>query len=123
MKKKILVVDDEKDLVEMLKMRLEGSGYSVITAFDGEAGLELAKKEMPDIILLDLMMPKKDGYEVCGELKKDNKYKKIPILILSAKGQGSDRTAGIAVGADGYVVKPFEGAVLLTKIKELLARK
>jgi len=118
--KKILVVDDEVQLVEMLKMRLEANGYYVITANDGQEGLNKAKSESPDIIILDLMLPKLDGYKVCRLLKFDEKYKEIPIIMFSARGEDSAKQTGEQVGADAYITKPFEPEVLLEKIKELL---
>jgi DNA-binding response OmpR family regulator len=118
--KRILVVEDEKDLVEILSVRLEASGYKVIAAYDGQEGLDKAKKEKPDLIILDLMLPKVDGYKVCRLLKFDEKYKKIPIIMFTARAQESDRKLGEEVGADGYITKPFEPKALLDKIAELL---
>lgn len=120
LKKRILVVDDEADLVEMVKMRLEAGGYEVITAYDGQESLDKAKKEKPDLIILDLMLPKMDGYKVCGLLKADTRYKKIPIIMFTARAQEDDVKLGKEVGADAYIIKPFEPPVLLNKIKELL---
>jgi len=120
MKKKILIVDDEAQLVEMLKLRLESCGYEALTALDGQVGLDRAKKDRPDLIILDLMLPKIDGYKICRMLKFDEKYKSIPIVMFSARAQESDEKLGYEVGADAYIVKPFESSVLLAKIKELL---
>jgi len=122
-KKKILIVEDETEMVEMLKIRLEANDYDVISAFDGVAGLAAAKKEKPDIIILDLMLPKMDGYKVCGLLKADTRYKKIPIIMFTAKAQDTDMALGREVGAEAYITKPFEPAVLLGKIKELIGEK
>ena len=119
-KKRILVVDDEAILVDMVRMRLEANDFEVISAGDGQAGLEKAKKEKPDLIILDLMMPKMDGYKVCALLKKDARYSKIPILIFTAKAQEEDRKMGEEVGADAYITKPFDPETLLSKIKGLL---
>lgn len=119
-KKKILLVDDEKDLVEMVSFRLQASGYEIITAYDGQEALEKAKKEKPDLIILDLMLPKMDGYKVCGLLKTDARYNKIPIIMFTAMAQDSDKQMGQEVGADAYITKPFEPQVLLEKIRELL---
>jgi DNA-binding response OmpR family regulator len=118
--KKILVVDDEVHLTEMVKMRLEAAGYSVSCAYDGQDGLEKAKKEKPDLIILDLMLPKMDGYKVCGLLKNDARYSKIPIVMFSARVQDNDVILGRELGAEAYVTKPFEPKVLPDKIKELL---
>ncbi|MDP2905820.1 MAG: response regulator [Candidatus Omnitrophota bacterium] len=120
MKKRILVVDDEVQLVEMVKMRLESCGYEALTALDGQVGLDRAKKDKPDLIILDLMLPKIDGYKICRMLKFDEKYKSIPIVMFTARAQESDEKLGYEVGADAYIVKPFESSVLLAKIKELL---
>lgn len=120
MAKKILIVDDEKDLVETVSFRLQSAGYDVIKAYDGQEGLDKARKEKPDIIILDLMLPKMDGYKVCAMLKRDQKYKNIPILMFTARAQESDEKLGLEVGADAYVTKPFESQALLAKIKELL---
>ena len=119
-KRKILVVDDEPDLVAIVKMRLQANNYEVLTACDGQEGLDKARKENPDLIILDLMLPKMDGYKVCGLLKKDARYSKIPIILFTARAQESDRTLGEEVGADAYITKPFEPQLLLAKIKELL---
>jgi DNA-binding response OmpR family regulator len=119
-KKKILLVDDELDLVDMVKIRLESWGFDVLTAYDGQDGLNKAKKEVPDLIVLDLMLPRIDGFKVCRMLKFDEKYKKIPVILFSARAQDSDKKMGSEVGADAYITKPFEPAVLLDKIKELL---
>jgi len=119
-KKKILVVDDEKDLVEMVALRLEANNFAVIKAYDGEAGLNLAKTTKPDLIILDLMLPKIDGYKICRFLKFDAKYKNIPVIILTAKAQDTDKELGKEVRADLYITKPFEAEVLLEKINQLL---
>ncbi len=119
-KKKILIVDDEKDLVKILIFRLEANNYEVISAYDGLEGLEKAKKEKPDLIILDLMLSKMDGYKVCGLLKADTRYNKIPIIVFTAKARDEDMKLGEEVGADAYITKPFKSQVLLDKIKELL---
>lgn len=122
MPKKILLVDDETGLVELMKMRLEREGYEVIAGYDGQEALGKARKEKPDLIILDLMLPKLDGYKVCGLLKKDARYSKIPIIMFTARAEEEDRKIGEEVEADAYIVKPFEPKLLLTKIKELLER-
>lgn len=119
-KKRIFIVDDETQIVDMLKMRLEANGYEVITACDGQEAFEKAKKENPDLIILDLMLPKMDGYKVCGLLKKDARYKKIPIIMFTARAQEKDIRLAEEVGAEAYITKPFESQSLLAKIKELL---
>ena len=120
MAKRILLVDDEKNLVEMVTFRLEASGYAVIPAYDGQEALNKAKSEKPDLIILDLMLPKMNGYEVCQLLKFDEKYQHIPIIMFTARTQESDKKTGFEVGANAYITKPFEAEVLLSKIKELL---
>jgi two-component system alkaline phosphatase synthesis response regulator PhoP len=119
-KKRILLVDDEKDLVETVKFRLEANDYTVFTALDGQEALDKAHKEKPDLIILDLMLPKIDGYKVCRMLKFDEKYKKIPIILFTARAQESDKKTGEEVGADAYITKPFDPQALLAKIRELL---
>ena len=121
-KKKILLVEDEKVLIETVTLRLEAAGYEVIPAYDGREGLEKAKREKPDLIILDLMLPKMDGYKVCGLLKADTRYNKIPIIMFTARAQESDKKMGQEVGADAYITKPFEPQLLLEKIRELLKK-
>ncbi len=120
MAKKILVVDDEQDIRKVLTMRLKINGLTVITAGDGQEGLEKARSEQPDLILLDLMLPKIDGYEACRLLKFDDRYKHIPIIILSALHEQLDRQKAVEHGADSFFVKPFDFDLLLFKIKSLL---
>jgi DNA-binding response OmpR family regulator len=122
-KKRILLVDDEKDLVETLTFRLTTNNYEVINAYDGQEGLEKARSEKPDLIILDLMLPKMDGYKVCGLLKSDTRYSKIPVVMFTARAQESDKQMGEEVGADAYITKPFDPKVLLTKVQELLGEK
>lgn len=119
---KILIIDDEIQLVTMVQMRLEANGYDVITANNGQEGLEKAKSDRPDLIMMDVMMPKMDGYKVCGLLKNDMRYSKIPVILFTARAQQDDRELGGEVGADAYVTKPFEPSVLLAKIEELLKK-
>ena len=122
MGKKILLVDDETDLLETLQYRLEAAGFTVVTSGDGQDGLKKARSENPDLIVLDLMLPKLDGYRVCRMLKFDEKYKNIPIILFSARVQESDIAMGQEQGADAYVTKPFDPKALLEKINELLAK-
>lgn len=119
-KKRILIVEDEQDMVKLLRMRLETDGYEVISAADGQDGLEKAHNEKPDLIILDLILPNIDGYTVCGLLKKDTRYAKIPIIMFTVRTQESDKKLGEELGADAYITKPFQPQVLLVKIKELL---
>jgi len=119
-KKKILVVEDEAELTEAIQIRLEQAGYEVLTAYDGQEALENARAENPDLIVLDLMLPKMDGYKVCRMLKFDEKYKKIPVVMLTARAQEKDEDLGYEVGANAFITKPFKYQVLLAKIAELL---
>lgn len=120
MKKKILLVDDEKDLVTAVSFRLTAEGYDVISALDGQSALDTAKREKPDLIILDLMLPKVNGYKVCGLLKADMRYSRIPIIMFTARVQEADKKMGEEAGADAYITKPFEAAALLARIKEFL---
>jgi len=120
--KKILVVDDEVDLVETVRFPLEMEGYHVLVSYNGEDALNQARKENPDLILLDLMLPKLDGYKVCRLLKFDERYKHIPILMLTAKTQEKDKVLGLETGADEYITKPFEMDYLMEKVKAYLSK-
>lgn len=119
-KKKILIVDDEKDIAETTQFRLEFEGFECLMARDGEEALLKAKKESPDLILLDVMMPKMNGYQVCRLLKSDEKYRHIPIIMLTAKTQESDKFWGKESGADDYITKPFKMEKLIEKIQGYL---
>ncbi len=120
MPKKILVTDDSPTIVAMIKELLGSNGYSVVTASDGQEALEVTKKEAPDLIILDLMLPKVDGYKVCAMLKFDKNYSKIPIIILTARAGESDKELGVEVHADAYVTKPFDPDAFLAKVKEFI---
>jgi len=121
--KRILIVDDEPDLVETLRFPLEMEGYQVLVADNGEMGLNLARKERPDLIILDLMLPKLDGYKVCRLLKFDERFKEIPVLMVTARTQEKDRLLGKETGADEYITKPFDIEQLLEKVKAYLGRQ
>ncbi len=121
-RKRILVVDDEIYIVHILEFSLTMEGYSVLTASDGEEALKLIEQERPDLIVLDIMMPKLDGYEVCRRLRQDDQLGNLPVILLSAKGRPVDREAGLQAGADDYIAKPFSPRKLLEKIRELLDR-
>jgi len=120
--KKILVCDDEPQLVDLLKVRLEANNYNVITAIDGFEAIEKARNNNPDLIILDLMLPKLNGYKVCRMLKFDDKYKHIPIIMFTARASQEDKKTGRETGADAYITKPFEPKLLLDKIKELIKK-
>jgi DNA-binding response OmpR family regulator len=121
--KKILIVDDEVDLVETLRFPLEMEGFNVLVSYNGEDALSQARKEKPDLIILDLMLPKLDGYKVCRLLKFDERYKHIPILMLTAKTQEKDKLLGKETGADEYITKPFDIDELMKRVKSYLDRK
>jgi len=120
--KKILIVDDEKDIVELLQYNLEKENYTVDTAYNGEQCLEKAKINIPDLILLDLMLPEINGLEVCKILKNDALTSSIPIVMLTAKGDETDIVLGLELGADDYIPKPFRLRELLARIKAVLRR-
>jgi CheY-like chemotaxis protein len=122
-KKKILIIEDQAKIVEMLKMRLEANNYEVITAADGQEGLEKARQHYPSLIILDVMLPKMNGYQVCQTLKKDPKYRKIPIVISSGRTPEEIKKVGQEIGADAYVCKPYEAEVLLSKMHALIDGK
>jgi DNA-binding response OmpR family regulator len=122
MPKKILVVEDDSDTVEIIKKHLETNNYTVLTALDGLDGLHKARKEKPDLIILDLMLPKLDGYKICRMLKFDENYKDIPIIMCSGRTLKGDKDLGLEVGADAYLTKPFELKMLLDQVCALLPK-
>jgi len=119
---KILVVEDEKNIAKVVAYNLEREGYQVVAAKDGEEGLAKARKEIPDLVILDLMLPKVDGLEVCRQLKADPKTARVPIIMLTAKTQEADRVVGLELGADDYVAKPFSVRELAARVKAVLRR-
>ena len=119
-KKRILIVDDEKDIVEPIQFRLEVEGFECLVANDGEEALLKAKRENPDLILLDIMLPKINGYKISRLLKFDESYKHIPIIMLTARAQKNDIELGEKTGADEYVTKPFEMDELVGLVKKYL---
>jgi two-component system alkaline phosphatase synthesis response regulator PhoP len=121
-KGRILVVDDEIYIVHILDFSLGMEGYEVITALDGEQALEKARAEKPDLIVLDIMMPKLDGYETCKMLKAEESTKDIPVILLSAKGRNVDQKIGFEVGADDYITKPFSPRKLVERINAILGQ-
>ena len=121
-KKRILLVDDTEDLVLVVSRRLESWGYEVFTATSGEDGLRLAQERLPDLVLLDIMMPRMKGREVCARLKADSNTKHIPVIFITALGLADHVKAGMDLGAEDYIVKPFEPAELKERIAILLAR-
>jgi two-component system alkaline phosphatase synthesis response regulator PhoP len=117
---RILVVDDEIYIVHILDFSLGMEGYEVVTALDGEQALEKAKETTPDLIVLDIMMPKMDGYETCKALKANPDTKDIPVILLSAKGRTIDQQTGFDVGAEDYITKPFSPRKLVDRINAML---
>lgn len=117
---KILVVDDSPTIVNMIKAALEKAGFKVVAAFDGQEALDKTCQEKPDLIVLDVMMPKLNGYLVCKRLKEDAKTRHVPIIMLNVKDQASDKAWGLGMGADEYLTKPFEMEKLIEIIKERL---
>lgn len=122
-KEKILVVEDEDDIQELLKFNLGKDGYLVQAEATGEAGVEAARRWGPDLILLDLMLPRMDGLEVCRVLKADHRTQTIPIVMLTAKGEEADVVTGLEVGADDYITKPFSPKVVVARIRNILRRR
>jgi len=114
---KILVVDDETYIVELVKFNLEKEGFQVIVAYDGLSAMELVESELPDLIILDIMLPKMDGLEVCQALKQDNNYHSIPIIMLTARAEEIDTVLGLELGADDYIKKPFSPRELVARVK------
>ena len=122
MKETILIVEDEKDIVKMLDYNLKKEGFRALSVRNGEGAIDLVRREHPDMIILDLMLPGMDGLEVCKTLKGDSKTASIPIIMLTAKSQESDKVVGLELGADDYVTKPFSPRELIARIKAVLRR-
>lgn len=119
---KILVVDDEEHIQELLKFNLESSGYRVFCCGNGTDALKFARSEKPDLVLLDVMLPGIDGYDVCKEIRKDNSISNIPIIMITAKSEELDKILGLELGADDYLTKPFSLRELLARVKAVLRR-
>lgn len=120
-KKTLLIIDDDQELVSLLKMRFELEGYQALTAYDGEDGLLAAREQKPDLIILDVMMPQMDGFHVCRLLKFDLKTDRIPIILLTARTTPKDHAIGLDVGSNRYLTKPFEFDELRQSVQSLLA--
>ena len=121
-KTRILIVDDEADLVSVLRIGLEIEGFEVIAASDGEEGLRKAREDRPELVVLDLMLPKLDGYRVCRALKFDERYRNLPIVILSARSGEQDRRLAFDMGADAFVTKPYDMKDLVSRVREQLRK-
>ena len=119
---KVLVVDDEEYIVELLKFNLVNSGYKVITAYNGIEALEIANEELPDLVLLDLMIPGMDGLDVCKQIKRNKETSCISIIMLTARSEELDKIIGLELGADDYITKPFSVRELLARVKAVLRR-
>ena len=120
MEKTVLVVEDEANIVDILTFNLQREGYRVLSAYDGQAGLELAQREKPDLILLDLMLPKRNGFEVCRTLRDAGDT--VPILMLTAREEEGDKVKGLELGADDYITKPFSVRELMARVKSNIRR-
>jgi two-component system phosphate regulon response regulator PhoB/two-component system alkaline phosphatase synthesis response regulator PhoP len=120
--KLIAVVDDEPDIVELLRINLEKSGYKVKGFEDGTSFLEFLKVKIPNLVVLDLMLPDADGFEICKYLKKHNKFASLPVIMLTAKGEEADKVTGLEIGADDYITKPFSPRELIARVKAVLRR-
>src|SRR6059036_1809449 len=118
----VLVIDDEKDLLELVRYNLEKEHLDVITASDGQSGLEIGLKHKPDLVLLDLMMPGMSGLEVCKQLRGDARTSRVPIIMLTAKAAETDKIVGLEMGADDYITKPFSVRELLARVRAVLRR-
>jgi two-component system alkaline phosphatase synthesis response regulator PhoP len=120
--KRILIIEDDRDIVELVRYNLANEGFQVTGSFDGSSGLSALKKSPPDILLLDLMLPKMSGLDICREVRKDESLNRLPILMLTARGDEADRVVGLEMGADDYVTKPFSPRELIARVKALLRR-
>ena len=121
-KKKVLIVDDEKQLVSLVSLHMDMSGYEVLSASNGKKALNIIEKENPDLVVLDLMLPEMDGWEVCRQLRAEPKTKDIPVIMLTARSGTDDKVKGFECGADDYVTKPFSPRELVARVKRVLAR-
>ena len=120
--KRILIIEDDRDIVELVRYNLSKESFQVSAAADGSAGLATVKKSPPDLLLLDLMLPKLSGLEICKEIRRDPSLNRLPILMLTARGDEADRVVGLEMGADDYVTKPFSPRELVARVKALLRR-
>src|SRR5882724_10548231 len=120
--KRVLLIEDDRDIVELVRYNLEREGFQVAAANDGATGLVQLRKTPPDMLLLDLMLPKLSGLEICRDIRRDQALNRLPILMLTARGEEADRVVGLEMGADDYVTKPFSPRELLARVKALLRR-
>ena len=122
MTQRILVVDDDKSIVKVLTAYLEKAGYQVLPAYDGEMAMHVLRRERPDLVILDLMMPRRDGWEVTGLVRADKKLASTPIIMLTARVEDTDKILGLELGADDYITKPFNAHEVVSRVKSLLRR-
>lgn len=123
MPKRVLIVDDEPNIVLSVEFLMKREGYEVSTAGDGQEAMQMLAGNRPDLMILDVMMPRKNGFEVCAEVRADPKLADMPILMLTAKGREAEMNKGLSLGADAYITKPFSTHDLVAKVSELLARQ
>ncbi|MFL0195990.1 response regulator transcription factor [Clostridium sp. WILCCON 0269] len=121
-KEKILIVDDEEHICELIKFNLENNGYKTIVASDGVEALKIAKEERPKLILLDVMLPGMDGYDICKEIRRDESISSTPVIMITARGEEFDKVLGLELGADDYITKPFSVRELVARVKAILRR-
>lgn len=121
-KETVLIVEDEKNIVELLKYNLSKEGFRVLSAAKGDLGLEMIRRELPDLVVLDLMLPEMNGLEICRIIRQDSRTSHIPVIILTAKSQETDKIIGLELGADDYMTKPFSPRELVTRVKVVLRR-
>ncbi len=121
-KGRILIIEDDRDIVDLLTFNLQAEGYETLEALDGRAGLAMAVRLQPDLVILDIMLPEMDGFEVCRELKTEKQSINIPIIMLSARSQETDKVVGLELGADDYVTKPFSPRELIARVRAILRR-
>lgn len=120
--KTVLVVEDERDIVELIRYNLEREGFAVKSAYDGATAVQMIQRDLPDLVLLDLMLPKMDGLEVCRRIKDEPRTADIPVVMVTAKGEEADVVVGLSLGADDYIAKPFSPKVLVARVKAVLRR-
>ena len=122
MKQKILIVEDEPEIAELIRMHMDRNGFQTTVVHSGKAGIDEITRSMPDCVLLDLMLPDLDGLEVCRRLRRHEETEKLPVIMVTAKGEESDVVTGIELGADDYITKPFSPRVLVARVKSVLRR-
>jgi two-component system OmpR family response regulator len=121
-KQKILIIEDDKSIAKLLKYNLEKAGFEPVNAYSGESGLEMLSRQQPHLIILDIMLPRMDGLEVCRQIKQDTATQNIPVIMLTARGEEVDRIVGLELGVDDYIVKPFSPREIILRIKAILRR-